>query len=64
MGITLKQARVGVGYSQMEIAEKLGVSLNTYRRYEQNPEKMAIDKALQFCAITNTTPDDLFFGVR
>ena len=43
MGITLKQARVGVGYSQMEIAEKLGISLNTYRRYEQNPEKMAID---------------------
>lgn len=64
MGMTLKQARVGIGYSQTEMAKRLGISLNTYRRYEANPDRMMIDKALKFCEITGTTPDDIFFGVK
>jgi DNA-binding XRE family transcriptional regulator len=36
----MKMARIGVGLSQAEIADKLGVNINTYGRWEKDPESM------------------------
>ena len=52
MKLTLKQARVGVGMSQEEMAEQLGVSPLTYFGYEKEPSKMRVDKLVKFVKVT------------
>lgn len=52
MRLTLKQARVGVGYTQEQMAEFLGVSTITYNTYEQHPSKMRVDRLLKFANVT------------
>ena len=36
MGFTVKQARQYAGFTQREMAEKLGISRDTYRKIEQS----------------------------
>ena len=38
MSFSVKQARHYAGYTQSEIAEKLGISRDSYRKIEKNPE--------------------------
>lgn len=38
--ITLKAARINANLTQLEASEKLGVSLPTLQRWEQNPSKV------------------------
>lgn len=52
MKLTLKQARAGVGLSQEEMAERLGVTTVTYNAYEKDPTKMRIDRLIKFVRIT------------
>ena len=52
MKLSLKQARVGAGLTQEQIAEKLGVSNITYLTYEKNPSKMRVDRLLTFAKET------------
>ena len=52
MKLSLKQARVGAGMSQEQMAEKLGVSTMTYNGYEKNPNKMRVDKVIAFVRAT------------
>lgn len=52
MKLTMKQARVGVGLSQEEMAEKLGVSQLTYFSYEKDPTKMRVDRLITFSKVT------------
>ena len=47
--------RTMVGMTQEEMAKELGVSLNTYRAYEDNPEKMSVEIANKFIGIINKT---------
>lgn len=42
-----------LGLTQEEMAEKLGVSINTYAGYETNPEKMSITVAKKFLEVVN-----------
>ena len=56
---TMRQARDGVELSQEEMAEKLGVSLPTYNRYEREPKRMSVDILLKFSAITGVGLDKL-----
>ena len=48
MKLSLKQARVGAGLTQEQMAEKLGVSTITYNTYEKAPKKMKVDRLLTF----------------
>jgi DNA-binding XRE family transcriptional regulator len=61
MGYTIKQARVGVGYTQAELAHILGIHPQTYAKLEKHPEKMSIELAEKLCEATHLTMDDLIF---
>lgn len=64
MTITMKQARVGIGASQKEIAEKLGVHEQTYGRMEKNPEDVTIGQAIAFSKIVGLKVEDIFFSTE
>lgn len=46
---TVRQARNMAGKTQTEIANSLGICLETYRKLERCPEKMTIEQAKMFC---------------
>lgn len=52
MKLTLKQARVGAGLTQEQMAEKLGVTTATYNGYEKDPSKMKVQKLVKFSQTT------------
>lgn len=62
MKFTVKQARQISGKTQYQIANLLGISDPTYRKYEKNPEKMTMETAQKFCKITGITVDKIFFS--
>lgn len=51
MPFTLKAARVQSNLTQVEIAERLGISHTTYRRYEKNPRCMPSGCLARFARI-------------
>lgn len=62
MAITMKQARVGVDMTQRQMAEAMGCSYNTYRKWEKHPAEMPIKAAQTFCSITKLTYDQIHFA--
>lgn len=58
---TPKQARLHSGKTQAEIADGLGVCLATYRKLEENPEKMTIAHAKMFSHIVGISINSIFF---
>ena len=64
MQITVKQARVGKGLKQIEMAERLGVSLPTYSKWERTPEKIKYENLLKIASITGCTISDLKIGAE
>ena len=52
MKLSLKQARVGAGLTQEQMAERLGVTNITYLTYEKEPKKMRVDRLLTFSKVT------------
>lgn len=52
MKLTLKQARVGAGLTQEQMAERLGVTNITYFTYERDPGKMQVKRLLEFAKVT------------
>ena len=55
----VKGFRTMVGMTQEEMAKELGVSINTYRTYEDNPEKMSVEIANKFIGIINKTDNTI-----
>lgn len=62
MGFSVKQARQYAGYTQADIAHKMGISRDTYRRLEANPEKTTIELAKKFSSIVGIDIDQIFFA--
>lgn len=62
MPITVKQARIGIGDTQQEMADKMGVHVQTYARMEKHPEDMTIAQAKRFCEIVARPVSDIYFG--
>lgn len=63
MGFTVKQARLIAGKTQSEMAKKLNVSRDTYRKIELSPDKTTIAQARSISDITGIPIDQIFFGV-
>lgn len=61
MQMSLKTARTYAGLTQQEIAEKLNMDRNSYRRYEKYRIPMRIDTAVEFCKITGVEMDNVIF---
>lgn len=61
MGFSVKQARLYAGYTQTEIAEKLGISRDTYRKIETSPDTASVAIARKFSDVVGIPIDQIFF---
>lgn len=61
MEITVKKARHLMGLTQKEMAEIMGVHVQTYMKWEKNPDEMTIATAKRFSHIVNIGIDQIFF---
>ena len=61
---TIRAARLIAGKKQSEAAAKLGVSTQTYRKWENNPELMTIQKATILAEFLEQPLDLLFFCAK
>lgn len=64
MPITMKQARVGINATQQDIADEMGVHVQTYARMERHPEDMTIAQAKRFSEIVRRPVGDIYFGLE
>lgn len=62
MKITVKMARCKAGLTQDEMAEKMGLHVQTYRKIEKNPQQTTIEQGIRIAEITGCGFDDIFFG--
>lgn len=57
--ITLSAARVNAGYTQGELAEKMGVSRATVNAWELGRAEMKPHHVYAFCYVTHMSEDDI-----
>ena len=57
---TLKAVRERRGVKQKAVAEYLGVSRQTYGKYENKQEKMSIEQAKAVCSFLHCDLADIF----
>lgn len=57
--LVLKTIRKASGMTQKEVAEKAGVSLGTYRTWEQGTSGMSLENACIISGVLGCTPNDL-----
>lgn len=62
MVITMKMARVGAGLKQQEVADQMGIHVQTYSKMENDPESMTIKDAKLFARIVGVPWTEIFFG--
>lgn len=62
MTFSVKQARQLAGFTQVQMAEKLGVNRDTYRRIEAKPESATILQGQKIAEITGISFDSIFFA--
>lgn len=62
LGFTVKQARQYAGFTQREMAEKLGVSRDTYRKIEMSPEDATVAIAKKISEVVGIPIDQFFFA--
>lgn len=60
MTLTMKQARVGADMTQQEVADVLGVHVQTYMKYEAHPEAMPLRVAGKFADAMGVDFADIF----
>lgn len=58
---TLREAREDAGYSQQEMADKLGVSRPTYAGIEANPDRATVLQARRICQLLSRSYERIFF---
>lgn len=61
MKYTLEQARILRGLTQLEVAEKLGMSEKTYIQYEKYRRILRVDSALKFVELVGIPLDKVIF---
>ena len=61
MPLTLKKARLVSEKTQQEMADALGCYLDTYRKMEENPEKVTIANAKKISQFLGIPVDQIFF---
>ncbi len=59
---TIRQHRMLREISQEEMANKLNISYNTYRNWEEEPAKISIKKAMEIADIFKVSINDIFFS--
>lgn len=59
---SIADARNDLGLTQLDMADELGVTRQTYAKMEQHPENMTIREARLVCSILGRKFEDIFFG--
>lgn len=59
--LTLKQHRLIREITQIQMAEKIGVHVHTYSTWEENPEKISIEKAKKIAEALSLSVNEIFF---
>ncbi|WP_342515528.1 helix-turn-helix transcriptional regulator [Sutcliffiella sp. FSL R7-0096] len=59
--LTLKQARLLKGFTQRDIANELGVHVQTYSKMEKEPDTVTIGEAKRISEILGLDYDYIFF---
>lgn len=62
MGFSVKQARQYAGFTQVEVAKKLGISRDSYRKIETFLETASIAIAKKFSEVVGIPIDQIFFA--
>ena len=57
---TLQEMRESKGVMKGAVANAIGCSYPTYKRYEENPSRMKIEQLDKACAFLGCTRDDIF----
>ena len=60
IGNRLYAVRKRLGLTQMEVAERAGLSLRTYADIERGTVNMRVETALQICEALHITQEELF----
>ena len=63
MKVTIAGARVSAGYTQQELADKMGVSRSTVIAWEKGKASMRIKHFYDFCKITGFNETDIILPV-
>lgn len=57
--VTLAGARISAGYTQEELAKKLGVTRNTVNKWESGKIRLTTTNLFAFCLVTGFDPADI-----
>ena len=60
--LTVKQHRLIREISQEEMADKIGIHVQTYRAWEEKPEKISIAKAKKIATAFGISINDIYFS--
>jgi DNA-binding XRE family transcriptional regulator len=61
VSISVKMARVGANLTQQQMADEMGIHVQTYAKMENNPGSMSIDDAKLFSRIVGVPWTEIFF---
>ncbi len=64
IGQNIKKCRNYIGYTQDEMAQKLGIPTNDYIEYEMNPKKMEIEMLERIAYVFNCNVDNFFMKTK
>ena len=61
---SLKEAREDRGIKQLAVAEAIGVTRQTYAKYEEDPRQMTVFQAEAACAFIGCDVSQIFSALR
>lgn len=61
MALTIRQWRRAKEITQEQMAERLGIHVNTYQNWEEAPGKISVTKAVEIAEILGITINDIVF---
>lgn len=62
--ITMEAARVNAGYTQAELADKMGVSRATVIDWENGKREIKTAYLFMFCRLTGFSEDDILLPIK
>lgn len=60
----LKNIRESKGLTQKEVADKLGIFVQSYSRYENTDQEPKLNRVIEIANILNVSLDELVFGIN
>ena len=62
MALTMKQWRRAKEFTQEQMADYLGIHVNTYINWEKDPGKISVENSKKIASVLNVSIDDIVFS--